>query len=114
MKMRDPSRLNIAPVGYQPVGMKPSAWLAPVFDTSTIAMVLLSAFATSSRVSSGERLTWFGVDPGGAFGNNAIEICSTDRRAATSMAQTALVFAHATNKRFPSFVMAIAFGCSPT
>jgi hypothetical protein len=52
-----PSRLNIAPVGYQPVGMKPSTSLAPGFDTSTTATALLSALATSSRVSSADRLT---------------------------------------------------------
>src|SRR2546423_3022462 len=106
MKIREPSRLNIAAVGYQPVGMKPSTWLAPAFDTSTTATVLLSAFATSRRESSGARLTWFGVDPGGAFGNSATVICSTARRDSRSIVQTAFVFAHATNRRLPFFVSA--------
>ena len=55
-----------------------------------------------------------GVDPGGAFGNSATAICSTAPAVATSIAQTAFVFAHATNSRLPSLVSAIAFGCSPT
>src|ERR1043166_7708100 len=93
--------------------MNPSTSLAPGFDTSTTATVLLSALATSSRLPSGDRLTWFGVDPGGAFGNIAIEICSTAAARATSIAQTAFVLAHATNSRRPSLVIASAFGCSP-
>src|SRR5207247_11357503 len=113
-KMREPSLLNIAAVGYQPVGMNPSTWLEPGFDTSTMATVLLSALATTRRVSSGDRLTWFGVDPGGAFGKSATEICSTARRPATSTTHTALVLAQATNRRLPSFEIAIALGCSPT
>ena len=43
-----PSRLNTAPVGYQPVGMKPSTKLRPPLLTSTTATALMSAFATSS------------------------------------------------------------------
>src|SRR5262249_25382960 len=95
-------------------GMNPSTWLLPAFETSTTATVLLSALATSRRESSGERLTWFGVDPGGALGYNAIAICSTARRPSTSRTHTALVLAQATNRRFPSLVIAIALGCSPT
>src|SRR5262249_21947414 len=63
-----PSRLIDAAVGYQPVGMNPSTWLRPGTETSTTATVLLSAFATSSRLSSGDRLTQLGVDPDGASG----------------------------------------------
>src|SRR5207249_5313419 len=103
----------MAAVGYQPVGTNPFTVLAPGFETSTTATTLLSAFATSRRRSPGDRLTWFGVDPGGAFGNIATEICSDARREATSIPQTAFVFAHATNSRLPSRVIAIAFGCSP-
>src|SRR5262252_6898105 len=98
-----PSRLYIAAVGYQPVGMKPSTRLSPAFSTFAIATALLSAFATRSRLPSGDRLTWFGVDPGGAFGKSETEICSVGRRAATSIAHTAFVFAQATNSRVPSF-----------
>src|SRR5437867_199982 len=47
---REPSPLIIDAVGYQPVGMNPSTSLEPGFATFTTATVLLSAFATSSRV----------------------------------------------------------------
>src|SRR5581483_6730620 len=114
MKMFRPSRPNMAAVGYQPVGMKPDTSLAPGRATSTTATVLLSALATSNRFSSGDRLTWFGVVPGGACGNIATLICSTARRDGTSTTHTAFVFAHDTNNRRPSLVTAIAFGCSPT
>src|SRR5262249_39369343 len=111
---RELSRLISAAVGYQPVGMKPwtSLWLASL--TSTTATVLLSAFATTRRFSSGDRLTAFGVDPGGASGKIDTFTCSTALRFATSTTHTALVLAHATNSRRPSRVSAIAFGCSPT
>jgi hypothetical protein len=112
--MSRPSRLNIAAVGYQPVGMKPATSLAAGFSTFTTATVLLSAFATSSCFSSGERLTWFGVEPGGALGNRPTAICSTARFEGTSIAHTAFVLAQETKRRVPSFVSAIAFGCSPT
>src|SRR5262245_21414702 len=36
-KTRAPSRLNIAAVGYHPVGMNPSTSLDPTFATSTTA-----------------------------------------------------------------------------
>ncbi len=52
-----PSPLNIAAVGYQPVGMKPATSLAPGLLMSTTATVLLSALATSRRLSSGDTLT---------------------------------------------------------
>src|SRR5207244_3035117 len=113
-KSCEPSRENMAAVGYQPVGMNPSTSLCPGFATSITATVLLSALATSRRLSSGERLTWFGVDPGGACGNIDTEICSAARPVSRSIAHTALVFAQATKRRLPSFVSAIALGCSPT
>ncbi len=94
--------------------MNPSTSLLPGLATSTTATVLLSALATSRRLSSGERLTWFGVDPGGACGNIDTEICSAARPASRSIAQTALVLAQATKRRLPSRVSAIALGCSPT
>jgi hypothetical protein len=81
-KICRPSRLNIAAVGYQPVGMKPSTWLFHGVATSTTATALLSALATSSCVSSRDRLTWFGVEPGGASFDSATEICSTAREMA--------------------------------
>ncbi len=43
-----PSRLYTAPVGYQPVGMKPSTKLRPPLLTSMTARALMSAFATRS------------------------------------------------------------------
>src|SRR5689334_1422515 len=82
-KIWRPSRLNIAPVGYQPVGMKPSTSLWPGVATSITATVLLSALATSRRLSSGDRLTEFGVDPGGALADIDTLICSTARRRST-------------------------------
>src|SRR5438045_2080442 len=109
-----PSRLNNTPVGYQPVGMNPLTRLSPGRDTSTNATVLLSAFATSSRSPAGDSVTAFGVEPGGAFGNIAMEICSAALAAARSIVHTALVFAHATKRRWPSPDSTIAFGWPPT
>src|SRR5262249_25878739 len=74
MKISWPSPLNMAAVGYHPVGISPSTSLLPGVAMSTMATVLLSALATSSRFSSGDRLTWFGVDPGGAWRESATEI----------------------------------------
>src|SRR5215472_11198907 len=113
MKICLPSCEKIAPVGYQPVGMKPSGALEPGLDTSTTATTLLSAFATSNCLSSGDRLTEFGVEPGGASGNIDTPIRSTTRRVSTSITETVLVFAQATKRRASSFVSTIAFGCSP-
>src|SRR5690348_8820692 len=113
MKMASPCRLNATPVGYQPVGTNPATRLCPGVLMSTSAAVLLSALATRSRRPSGETATAFGVDPGGASGKSAIEICSVALDAHGSTTQTALVFAHATNRR-PSAPSTIAFGCSPT
>src|SRR5262245_41689563 len=76
MKIRLPSRLHCAAVGYQPVGMKPRTALAPERETSTTATVLLSALATSSVLPSGDRPRPLGVLPGGAAGSREIEICS--------------------------------------
>jgi hypothetical protein len=76
--------------------------------------VLLSAFATSSVRPSGERARAFGVEPGGAFGESAMPICSAARRDARSTTHTAFVCAQATKSRAPSFESAMAFGCSPT
>src|SRR5262245_49455197 len=102
------SRLINAAVGYHPVGMNP--WTSLRFGslTSTTATVLLSALATTSRVSSGDRLTAFGVDPGGASGKIETFTCSAAWRFATSTAHTALVLAHATKSRLPSRVSTIA------
>ncbi len=82
--------------------------------TFTTATALLSALATSSVRPSGERPRPFGVAPGGAFGNNATEICSFAVLEATSTTQTLFVFAQATNRRAPSFERTMALGCSPT
>src|SRR4029434_10892941 len=61
IKIRRPSRLNCAAVGYQPVGMKPRTALSPGRETSTTATVLLSALATSSVLPSGDRPRPLGV-----------------------------------------------------
>ncbi len=114
MKRREPSRLNCAAVGYQPVGMNPVTSLFAGSLTFTTATALLSALATSSVRPSGERPRPFGVAPGGAFGNSATEICSFAVFDATSTTHTLLVFAQATNSLAPSFDRTMAFGCSPT
>src|SRR4030095_1318837 len=69
-KIRESSRSNAAPVGYQPVGTNPSTRLWPRFETATAATVLLSALATRRRPPSAEIATAFGVDPGGALGDS--------------------------------------------
>ena len=66
-----PSRLKIAPVGYQPVGMNPSTKLRPPLLTSTTATALLSALATSSVWPSGDSASELGVEVGGASGIQA-------------------------------------------
>src|SRR4051812_7151070 len=76
MKIRFPSRLKSAPVGYQPVGMKPSTLLRTLLLTSTTSTALLSASATSSFCPSGDNATEFGVDVAGADGYMLVEICS--------------------------------------
>ncbi len=63
-----PSRVNTAPVGYQPVGMKPSTNARAELLTSIDATVFVSAFATSSVRPSGDSATEFGVDVGGCSG----------------------------------------------
>src|SRR5215472_12690998 len=113
MKIRFPSRLKRAAVGYQPVGMNPSTRLAPGFETSTNATVLLSALAMRSLVPSGERPMPPGVEPGGACGKSADEIVSSTRFVFRSITYTAFVLEQATNSR-PSLERARALGCSPT
>src|SRR5205823_9160848 len=71
-----PSRVNTAPVGYQPVGMKPSTNARAELLTSIDATVLVSALATSSVRPSGETATEFGVEVGGCSGYRLVEICS--------------------------------------
>src|SRR5262245_30109455 len=86
-----PLPVNIAAVGYQPVGIKPFTVLAPGVVTSTTATLLLSALATSSVAPSGDRPNPLGVVPAGASGKSAIEICSFAVFDARSTTQTALV-----------------------
>src|SRR6185436_4646084 len=89
-KNREPSGENETAVGYHPTGIQPRTLLAPGLVTSTTATVLLSAFATSIDVPSGESARLFGVVPTGAFGYSATEICSFAARVARSTTQTAL------------------------
>src|SRR2546423_9507341 len=70
------SRVKIAPVGYQPVGMKPSTNDRAGLLTSIHAALLVSALATSSVRPSGESATASGVEVGGCSGNRLVEICS--------------------------------------
>ena len=62
----DPSRPNLTPVGYQPVGMKPRTRESPGREMSMTATALLSALAASSVFPSGETSSAFGVLPAGA------------------------------------------------
>ena len=64
-RMLRPSRVKSAPVGYQPVGMKPLTKLRAGFDTSMTATALTSALATTSVRPSGASATESGVDVGG-------------------------------------------------
>src|ERR1700733_13911174 len=98
-----PSRLTIAPVGYQPVGMKPWTRLAALLLTSTTATSLSSALATSNVRPFGDNPSEFGPAVDGAPGVRLIEICSIGRPANVSYTQTVADVAHAMKIRFPSF-----------
>src|SRR3954469_10866840 len=113
MRICLPSRENTAPVGYHPVGMKPSTLLRAPLLMSTTATALLSALATSRVRPSGEIATEFGVDVGGASGYRFEEICSIASREKVSNTHTAALLPQDTNRRRPSFDSVIAFGCSP-
>ncbi len=67
-----PSGVTATDVGYQPVGMKPTAWLLSLSRMSMTAMQLLSALATYSVLPSGATASASGVLPSGAFGNSAV------------------------------------------
>src|SRR5207247_2907308 len=97
-----PSRLNIAPVGYHPVGMNPRTMLRAMLPTSTTATLLLSAFATSSVWPSGDSASEFGVAVGGASGDRLIEICSRASYENVSNTQTDELLLDATKRRLPS------------
>src|SRR5262245_31650173 len=112
MKIDAPSRLKMAPVGYQPVGTNPLTRLRPPLLTSTTATALMSALATSSVLPSGDSASEFGVDVVGAFGYRLIEICSSASPEKTSNTQTVALLAQATNSRLPSRDSTIALGCS--
>ena len=112
MKICWPSRLKIAPVGYQPVGMNPLTTLRAPLLTSTTATALLSALATSSVLPSGDSASELGVDVRGASGKRLIEICSMALPETVSNDQTDESPAQATNSRLPSLDSTSAFGCS--
>src|SRR6266498_3998811 len=63
-----PSGVTRTDVGYHPTGMKPSERLLPGALTSNTATLLLSALATNSVFSSGDKARLFGVEPGGRPG----------------------------------------------
>src|SRR2546427_6060949 len=107
------SRVNTAPVGYHPVGMKPFTRLRPPLLMSMTVTVFVSAFATSSIRPSGDTATELGVEVGGASGKRLVEICSMASPENVSSTHTAELLPHATNNRLPSTESAIAFGCSP-
>src|SRR5258708_10210615 len=108
-----PSRVNVAPVGYQAVGMKPSTTLRDGLPTSTTATELVSALATTSVRPSGESDTEFGVDVSGASGYRLVEICSSASYENVLNTHTHALLPHATYSRRPSAHSAIALGCSP-
>ena len=110
--MLRPSRVNTAPVGYQPVGMKPLTKARDALLTSMTATAFMSALATMSVLPSGDRLSAFGVVAGGASGDMVTAICSMGASARVSNDHTAALFAQATNSRRPSLENVIAFGCS--
>src|SRR4030095_10786193 len=112
-KMRESSRSNAAPVGYQPVGTNPSKRLWPRFETSTAATAVVAASAAARRPPPPEIATPSVVAPGGALGDSDTDTVSSARRSARPRIQTALVFAHATKSRPPSGDSTIALGCSP-
>src|SRR6185503_9686654 len=108
-----PSRLKMAPVGYQPVGTKPFTKLRALLLTSTTATALVSPFETISVCPSGDSASELGVEVGGAFGNRLIEICSSASAENVSKTQTEPLLPQATNSRLPSRENKSAFGCSP-
>src|SRR3977135_3011798 len=108
-----PSRLKIAAVGYQPVGMKPSTKLRPPLLTSTTAIALVSPFATSNVRPAGDKARELGVEVAGAFGKRLIEISSIGSRENVLYTQTVPLLLHATNRRWPSRDNSMALGCSP-
>ena len=112
MKICLPSRLKIAPVGYQPVGTKPFTTLRPPLLTSTTAMALESALETSSVCPSGDSASEFGVEVRGALGYRLIEICSIGWPEKVSNTQTDELLPQATKSRLPSCESTSAFGCS--
>src|SRR6185503_6658306 len=108
-----PSRLKMAPVGYQPGGTKPLTTLRALLLTSATATALASAVDTISVCPSGESASELGVEVGGAFGNRLIEICSSASAEKVSKTQTEPLLPQATNSRLPSRDSNSAFGCSP-
>ena len=109
---RRPSAVTRTDVGYHPTGMKPNDRLFPGVATSKTATVLISAFATKSRDSSGDRARLLGVLPGGECGFNSAIKVSTVRPLAVSSTDTLLRFALATNKCRPERSRIISLGCS--
>src|SRR5262245_44627243 len=83
-----PSGVMRTEVGYQPVGINPSARLRPGMATSKTATVLLLALATNKVFSSGERARLFGVEPGGQSGKSAGQTVSTGRPVSVLMMVT--------------------------
>src|ERR1044071_1306943 len=74
---RLPSGVTRTDVGYQPTGMNPSERLLPGTPTSNTARLLLSALATNSVFSSGDRARLLGVEPGGRPGcRDAVNVSS--------------------------------------
>ena len=111
----EPSLLNITPVGYQPVGMNPSTSLrAGVLDIDDRHGVVVGVGDQQGLAVGRQAAGRSASSPAARSGTARRAICSRAVRAATSTTHTALVLAHATNRRCPSFENTIALGCSPT
>src|SRR6266545_6229254 len=107
-----PSGVTRTEVGYQPTGMKPSERLLPGALTSNTAMLLLSALATNSVFSSGDKARLFGVEPGGRPGYSEAESVSSVLPLSVSSTVTLFRAALATYKTLPDVVRDISQGCS--
>src|SRR6185437_12146059 len=97
-------------VGYQPVGTNPYDLDEPGFETLKTARQLLSALAMYNVLSSADKATLLVVLPAGASGKRLAESVSITFCFLVSITETLLLFAFATNRKFPFLVKVISFG----
>src|ERR1700733_10603284 len=108
--MRFVAALKRTLVGYQPVGMKPSALDLPRSATLSTARLLASALATNNIWPSGVRARLFGVLPDGADGYRAQLIVSSALPFSASRTLTRVELAQATYRVLPSGDSTISVG----